>query len=117
MFPLTLYLEGAQPAPVGERARASEVVVIALRSTPDYGIGPCWWGVLCGGGFDRELPTPFLLEVSRPPDLPSALRLLERGETDRLLYWRYSARGDTRLPPSDFFHPQLIQAVPGSQDG
>jgi len=117
MLPLTLYLAGTQPAPPGTRVRAAEVVVIALRPTPDYGIGPCWWGVFCGGEFDSELPIDFLLEVSRPPDLPPGLRLLERGKTERLLYRRYAAPGDTLLPPSSFFHPQLIQSPPPSAGG
>jgi uncharacterized membrane protein len=80
-LPLTHYLDGTaistEPEP-----RTSELVVVAPRATDDYGVGPCWWILTCGG-IDHD-PVPAFVP---PPEF----ELQSHGSTEGFDYEVFTA--------------------------
>jgi hypothetical protein len=86
---LSLYLHGGHLAKVGERVVASELVLLRLRQVPDYGIGLCSWGAICGGvGLGGSGP---------PVHAPPQFKLVRQGSTPRVTYRIYRAGRPIRL--------------------
>ncbi len=88
--PLSLELAGAHLAEPGEKIVASELINLSLRPVPNYAIGPCYWGALCGGQYLGG-PGPGL-----PP--PPQFRLVGQGSTTRVIYRIYRAPRPVRFP-------------------
>jgi mannosyltransferase len=88
--PLSLYVDSGHLAKVGERIVASELVLVSLRQVQNYGIGPCFWGAVCGGDG---------LGGSGPPfQAPPQFKLVRQGSTPRVTYRIYRAARPVRLP-------------------
>jgi hypothetical protein len=88
--PLSLYVDGGRLAEVGERVVASELVLLWLRQVPNYGIGPCFWGTICGGDGLGGAGPPF--------KAPPPFKEVGQGSTPRLTYRIYRAPRPVRLP-------------------
>jgi hypothetical protein len=87
---LSLYLGRGHLAKVGERVVASELALLWLRHVPDYGIGLCSWGAICGG---------VGLGGSGPPfQAPPQFKLVRQGSTPRVTYRIYRASRPVRMP-------------------
>jgi mannosyltransferase len=93
--PLLLYLDGARRAAPYENHSSSVLAVVAARPVSDYGLGPCWWGGICGGGD----PQPF--------EVPPGFELAGEGSTARFEYRLYRAPAPIEVPIS----PQADTAV------
>jgi hypothetical protein len=90
---LSLYLDGGHLAKAGERVVASELVLLRLRQVPDYGIGLCSWGAICGG---------IGLGGSGPPlHAPPQFKFVRQGSTPRVTYRIYRAGRPIRLRPTN----------------
>jgi mannosyltransferase len=103
-LPLLLYLEGSERAPETSPTTADEVVLVDYAPVNDYGVGPCWWGAVCGG--ERLFP------VSEPPSPETAPRLRTSGETERLRFRVYEGRPSLTLPPPTLFQPYVLVGPP-----
>jgi hypothetical protein len=99
LIPLLLYWDGSTTAPIGEPFPATALDVASYRPVADYGVGPCWWGVVCGG---RRLFPGTGIEP------PAGLRLHDELATDRLLLRRYRADRPEELPPPAFDRPYVV---------
>ena len=105
----SIWMGGASPKP-GERIATSELVLLSLRPVRNYGIGPCFWGAVCGGiglggsGPPFKAPPQFQLRRSgldppgHLPDLSSAEARAIAGHRARPSHRRAGARLG-RLPP------------------
>jgi mannosyltransferase len=103
--PLSLQLDGAHVAKPGERIVASDLVLLSLRQVPNYGVGPCWWGAVCGGnayggsGPSLRAPAPF--------------RLVDQGSTPRITYRIYRAKRPVRIPaPTTRYQSDIVVQAP-----
>jgi mannosyltransferase len=103
--PLSLQLDGAHVAKPGERIVASDLVLLSLRQVPNYGIGPCWWGAVCGGnayggsGPSLRAPAPF--------------RLVDQGSTPRITYRIYRAKRPVQIPaPASAYQSDIVVQAP-----
>jgi mannosyltransferase len=100
---LSLYLPDAHLASSGERILTRNLVLLSLRQVPNYGIGPCFWGSVCGGeGLGGSGP---------PIKAPRQFKLVRSGETPRVIYRVYRAPRPTRIPSPT---PGQIVIVQGS---
>jgi hypothetical protein len=87
---LSVYLPDARLATANERISTRNLVLLSLRPVPDYGIGPCFWGALCGGeGIGGSAP---------PIKAPAGFRLVGSGSTARVNFNVYRSRRPTRIP-------------------
>jgi mannosyltransferase len=87
---LLLYLPDAHFAAADDRIVTRNLVLISLRPVPDYGIGPCFWGAVCGGkGLGGSGP---------PIKAPHQFRLVGSGSTPRVSYEVYRSKRPTRIP-------------------
>jgi mannosyltransferase len=102
---LSYYLPGASIAEPGVPVTTGRLAQVSYLQTPDYGIGPCWWGSLCGG-------EP-LFEAAPEVDPTGPLTPDGEGTTDRLGFRNYSSGSGITLPPTDYLLPYLI--VPGRE--
>lgn len=102
---LSHYLPGASTAEPGAPVTTRRLAQVSYLDAEDYGIGPCWWGSLCGGEplFDAA-PAVEPLEPLTPAG---------EGTTDRLGLRNYSSARGVTLPPSDYLLPYLV--VPGRE--
>jgi mannosyltransferase len=87
---LSLYLPDDHFASSKERIVARNLVLLSLRPVPNYGIGPCFWGALCGGkGIGGSGP---------PIKAPPQFKLVGQGSTPRVTYRIFRASKPTRVP-------------------
>jgi hypothetical protein len=90
---LSLYLDNGRLAKAGERVTTSELVLLSLRQVPNYGIGVCTWGSVCGG---------IGLGGSGPPfKAPPQFQQVGQGSTPRVTYRIYRAPKPVRLPATE----------------
>ena len=100
--PLVLQLDRAHVAKPGERIATSDLVLLSLRPVRDYGVGPCWWGAMCGRESEPSLraPAPF--------------KLVDQGSTPRITYRTYRAKRSIRIPPpATGFQRNIVVQAPG----
>jgi mannosyltransferase len=87
---LSLYLPDGHLANSQERIVTSDLALLSMRPVPNYGIGPCFWGAVCGGkGLGGSGP---------PIKAPRQFKLVRQGSTPRVTYRIYRAPKPVRLP-------------------
>jgi len=98
---LSLYLDDAHLATSDDRIVTSELALLWMRSVPNYAIGPCFWGAVCGG---KALGGP-----APPYTAPRQFKLVRQGSTPRVTYRIYRAPRPVRLPSPEPGQVVIVQ--------
>jgi uncharacterized membrane protein len=108
---LSVYLPNAHLASTDERIVTRNLVLMSLRPVPDYAIGPCFWGSMCGGtGIGGSgPPTKYALSGNHPPRWTRRFHLVGSGTTPRVNFRVFRSKRPTRVPTPDPGQVVIVQ--------
>ena len=106
MEPLVGQVPSSHVPATGSLPVVKEIDTVALRTTPNYSVGPCWWVGFCGGKPVLGPAGTFNYPV------PAAFKLVDGGQNPLFAFRRYVAARPVRLPPVPGPFPRVIVQAP-----